>query len=125
MPPDTRRANARPPPPETGEPDSWQGLDFDFTEATFDGGDLSGAVFCGGTVSFDGAMFSDGSVDLRSVASWAKPPHFDTEVLDNPPRRAPSSLSNRRSTLTFAGRCCWAAADGIDADPGRVPPSTP
>lgn len=178
---------------EQENPQSWQGLDFDFTEATFDGGDLSGAVFCGGTVSFDGAMFTggtvicdravfsggtvsfnratfsggsvpftqaqfsdcvvrfdratfsgaavnfgevefsdgvvsfddatftrdkvsfyratfsgglvrfiharfsggkvsftdamfcDGSVDLRSVASWAKPPHFDTEVLDNPP----------------------------------------
>ncbi|MFJ9482260.1 hypothetical protein ACIRRI_46010 [Streptomyces mirabilis] len=127
-------------------PHSWQGHDFDFTAVTFDGGDLSGAVFSGGTVtfnaakfsgatvtfnaaefsggtvtfsfglrisdgtvsmdgavfsggtvSFDRAVFSDGTVsideavfsgatvDLRSVASWAKPPLFHDEALSNPP----------------------------------------
>ncbi|OEJ36310.1 pentapeptide repeat-containing protein [Streptomyces agglomeratus] len=39
---------------------SWQGHDFDFTGVAFDGGNLSGAVFSGGTVSFSGATFSGG-----------------------------------------------------------------
>ncbi|WCN80910.1 pentapeptide repeat-containing protein [Micromonospora sp. LH3U1] len=38
---------------------SWRGCDFDFTGAVFDGGDLSGATFGGGRVSFVGATFSD------------------------------------------------------------------
>jgi uncharacterized protein YjbI with pentapeptide repeats len=37
---------------------SWQGLDFDFTGAVFDGGDFTGAVFSGGTVNFSNARFS-------------------------------------------------------------------
>ncbi|MEE4597618.1 pentapeptide repeat-containing protein [Streptomyces sp. DSM 41524] len=41
---------------------SWQGHDFDFTGATFEGGDFSGAVFSGGTVHFRGAVFSGGTV---------------------------------------------------------------
>jgi uncharacterized protein YjbI with pentapeptide repeats len=39
---------------------SWQGLDFDFTGAVFDGGDFGGAVFSGGRVSFDRAEFPRG-----------------------------------------------------------------
>jgi hypothetical protein len=121
-------------------PHSWQGLHFDLSSVTFDGGDLSGAVFSGGTVdftraefsggtvsfdsaefsgglvSFDSARFSGGlvsfgrtvrfgfgaefsggtvdftraefsggTVELRSVASWAKPPLFHEEVLSAPP----------------------------------------
>jgi uncharacterized protein YjbI with pentapeptide repeats len=41
---------------------SWQGLNFDFTGAVFDGGDFSGAKFSGGTVRFIGAEFSGGTV---------------------------------------------------------------
>src|SRR5580658_83192 len=41
---------------------SWQGLNFDFTGAVFDGGDFGGAVFSGGEVSFDRARFSGGEV---------------------------------------------------------------
>jgi hypothetical protein len=37
---------------------SWQGLDLDFTGVVFDGGDFGGAVFSGGTVSFDSAVFA-------------------------------------------------------------------
>ncbi|MFD3504867.1 integrase [Streptomyces sp. NPDC058678] len=48
------------------QPHSWQGLDFDFTGVTFDGGDLSGAKFSGGVVRFDGAEFSGGSVDFAT-----------------------------------------------------------
>jgi hypothetical protein len=51
-------------------PHSWQGHDFDFTGVPFDGGDLSGAVFSGGTVSFDGATFPRGTVSFdRAVFS--------------------------------------------------------
>jgi uncharacterized protein YjbI with pentapeptide repeats len=45
-------------------PHSWQGLDFDFTGVTFDGGDLHGAVFSGGWVSFNDAVFSGGNVSF-------------------------------------------------------------
>jgi uncharacterized protein YjbI with pentapeptide repeats len=41
---------------------SWQGLDFDFASAVFDGGDFRGAVFSGGQVCFRGAVFSGGQV---------------------------------------------------------------
>src|SRR5215472_5760110 len=46
---------------------SWQGLDFDFTGAVFDGGDFSGAQFSGGTVDFTSAQFSGGTVDFTSA----------------------------------------------------------
>ncbi|WP_420076908.1 pentapeptide repeat-containing protein [Streptomyces sp. JL3001] len=41
-------------------PHSWRGHDFDLTEVTFDGGDLSDSVFSDGRFSFAGAVFSDG-----------------------------------------------------------------
>jgi uncharacterized protein YjbI with pentapeptide repeats len=43
---------------------SWQGLDFDFTGAVFDGGDFNAAQFSGGTANFGGARFSGGSVNF-------------------------------------------------------------
>lgn len=57
---------------------SWQGHNFDFTGAAFDGGDFVGAVFSGGSVSFasarlsgrvsfNGARFSGGNVDFSSA----------------------------------------------------------
>ena len=46
---------------------SWQGLDFDFTGAVFDGGDFHGAQFSGGTVSFHGAQFSGGTVSFHGA----------------------------------------------------------
>jgi hypothetical protein len=49
---------------EATHPHSWQGHDFDFTETTFDGGDFGGAVFCGGTVSFEGSEFVGGAVSF-------------------------------------------------------------
>ncbi|MFJ4905454.1 MULTISPECIES: pentapeptide repeat-containing protein [unclassified Streptomyces] len=59
---------------------SWQGHDFDLTEVTFDGGDLSGAQFSGGAVSFSGARFVsaqvrfDGALFTSGVVSfdWAE-----------------------------------------------------
>ena len=89
-----------------------------FYRATFSGGLVRfiHARFSGGKVSFTGAMFSDGSVDLQSVVSWAKPPHFDTEVLDNPPQGSVFPLQLSFDPEVRRG-CCWTAADGIDADP--------
>ena len=46
---------------------SWQGHDFDFTRAVFDGGDFNGAHFTGGRVSFDGAEFSGGRVSFADA----------------------------------------------------------
>ena len=46
---------------------SWQGLNFDFTGAVFDGGDFTHAVFSGGVVSFGGAEFSGGAVDFSNA----------------------------------------------------------
>lgn len=44
---------------------SWQGLDFDFTGAVFDGGDFYDAEFSGGTVRFSGAGFAAGEVTFN------------------------------------------------------------
>ncbi len=46
---------------------SWQGLDFDFTGVTFDGGDFSGAVFSQGSASFRNTRFSLGRVDFSGA----------------------------------------------------------
>jgi hypothetical protein len=43
---------------------SWEGLNFDFRGAVFDGGAFSGAHFSGGTVSFDDAQFSGGEIEF-------------------------------------------------------------
>jgi uncharacterized protein YjbI with pentapeptide repeats len=43
-------------------PVSWQGLNFDFSGAVFDGGNFDGAVFSSGKVSFFEAIFPDGIV---------------------------------------------------------------
>ncbi len=45
-------------------PRSWQGHDLNFTGAVLDGGDLSGAVFAGGTVDFSSAVFAGGTVSF-------------------------------------------------------------
>jgi hypothetical protein len=74
---------------------SWQGLDFDFTGAVFDGGDFAGARFSGGTVNFGharfpgstvtfgGAEFSGGTVDFSRSRDWSPPPAFPWT--DRPP----------------------------------------
>jgi len=45
----------------------WRSLDLDFTGTVFDGGDFSGAVFSGSTVSFTGAVFSGSTVDFTGA----------------------------------------------------------
>ncbi|MGD6749162.1 pentapeptide repeat-containing protein [Streptomyces sp. BH105] len=48
-------------------PHSWQGHDFDFTDAVFDGGDFSKANFSGGTVTFVGSQFLHGVVSFSEA----------------------------------------------------------
>lgn len=57
---------------ETEHLHSWQGHDFDFTGATFDGGDFTEATFSGGTVSFDEAAFSGGEVAFHRTTFSSK-----------------------------------------------------
>ncbi len=47
------------------EPTRWRDKDYDFTGVAFDGGDLSGAQFTSGKVSFSGATFTGAEVDFR------------------------------------------------------------
>ncbi|MET9686716.1 pentapeptide repeat-containing protein [Streptomyces coeruleorubidus] len=58
-----------------------------FYFATFDGDSLVSFInarFSGGLVDFEFATFSGGSVDLRRIASWEKPPRLDQWVWDYP-----------------------------------------
>src|ERR1700678_97319 len=59
---------------------SWQGLDFDFTGVVFDGGNFSGAVFSGGTVTFTAAVFSGGQVSFSSTVFSGALVKFDRAV---------------------------------------------
>jgi hypothetical protein len=59
---------------------SWQGLNFDFTGAVFDGGNFEGAVFSGGEVSFRGAEFSSGTVDFLGARFSGGRVLFDNAV---------------------------------------------
>ncbi|MEU4770320.1 pentapeptide repeat-containing protein [Actinosynnema sp. NPDC023794] len=60
----------------------WNGHDFDFTSAVFDGGDFNGAVFDGGTVSFRSAQFA-GDVSFRDVVfAEGVEVSFDDAVFD-------------------------------------------
>lgn len=49
------------------EPTRWRGKNYDFTGVVFDGGDLSGAHFSSGTVSFSGAEFIGGRVSFNGA----------------------------------------------------------
>jgi len=52
---------------QPGASTSWQGLDLDFTDVQFDGGDFTGAQFSGGSIRFCGAQFSSGKVDFSAA----------------------------------------------------------
>ena len=60
-----------------GAPVSWQGLNFDFTETVFDGGDFHAARFSGGIVLFTGAVFSSGTVDFADAEFSGGEVRFD------------------------------------------------
>src|SRR5262249_47806659 len=46
---------------------SWQGLNFDFRDVVFDGGDFNRARFSGGKVRFSHATFTGGTVDFHEA----------------------------------------------------------
>lgn len=50
---------------QEGAPVPWQGYDFDFSGAVFDGGSFSHAVFARGRVDFSNAKFTSGRVDFN------------------------------------------------------------
>lgn len=56
-------------------PNSWSNLNLDFTGVLFDGGDFSGAVFSGKSVSFSGASFTGTEIAFRNAV-------FSSENLD-------------------------------------------
>lgn len=56
-------------------PNSWSNLNLDFTGVLFDGGDFSGAVFSGKSVSFSGASFTGTEVTFKNAV-------FSSENLD-------------------------------------------
>jgi len=58
-------------------PISWQGLDFDFTGATFDGGNFGGATFSSGQARFVGAMFCGGQVNFEGATFTGGQVNFD------------------------------------------------
>ena len=55
----------------------WRGKDYDFTGVVFDGGDLAGAHFSGGLVSFDEAEFSGRSVSFDGACFSGGTVSFD------------------------------------------------
>ncbi|MFC6079924.1 pentapeptide repeat-containing protein [Sphaerisporangium aureirubrum] len=61
-----------------GSPVSWRGHDFDFSGATFDGGDFSGSLFSDGSaVSFKGAVFAEGVVRFDGAVFGSSEVSFD------------------------------------------------
>jgi uncharacterized protein YjbI with pentapeptide repeats len=55
------------PKPKPNAPTTWCGCALDFTNATFDGGDFTGAKFTGGVVLFDQAKFTTGLVSFNGA----------------------------------------------------------
>ena len=53
---------------------SWQGLNFDFTGAVFDGGGFGGAEFSGAKVNFDSAQFTGDKVSFDSAVRVLRRP---------------------------------------------------
>ncbi|MER6137096.1 pentapeptide repeat-containing protein [Streptomyces sp. NPDC001815] len=66
-----------------GRRHSWQGHNFDFTGAAFDGGDLGGVIFSSGAVHFGGAVFTGTAVNFsKAVFSGATVNFGATSHLD-------------------------------------------
>ncbi|WP_433384071.1 hypothetical protein ACQPZX_23085 [Actinoplanes sp. CA-142083] len=61
---------------------SWQGYNFRFEEAIFYGGDLTGARFTGGNVSFYGARFVEGKFHFNNVVFGGARVSFHRAVVE-------------------------------------------
>jgi hypothetical protein len=107
---------------DPGTPHSWCDLDFDFSNATLDGGGLHGAHFTGRYLFFNGARFTSGHIDLRSVRFAARRVDFSDAtfergcVVDFGEATFTSQDLRFRSTV-FAGRADFRAADFTGATP--------
>jgi hypothetical protein len=81
---------------------SWQGHDLDFTGVTFDGRDLSGAVFSGGTVNFRGAVLSGDRVFFsKAVFSGGRVILFEAVFAGSTVSFSEAAFSG--STVNFTG----------------------
>ncbi|WP_245646049.1 pentapeptide repeat-containing protein [Nocardiopsis trehalosi] len=61
----------------------WQGMDYDFTGAIFDGANLSRSVFSSGQMLFDNASFSSGKIDFSDAVFCGGRVSFNgTEISD-------------------------------------------
>jgi hypothetical protein len=85
------------------DPTAWCGHDLDFTNATFDGGDFSGAKFTGGGVSFHGAKFisAGGSLSLTRNSLWVRSP---STARNSPVARSASVRLNSPAALFSSTR---------------------
>ena len=85
------------------------GHDFDFTGATFDGGDFTKAVFSGGTVNFGGAEFCGGTVDFTEAEFSGGTVNFAGAGLAGGQVRAEREqlavLAPALANVTWAGGC--------------------
>ncbi|MFF4551385.1 pentapeptide repeat-containing protein [Streptomyces sp. NPDC001435] len=97
-------------------PHSWQGHDFDLTDVTFDGGDLSGAQFSGSMVDFSNAQFSGSTVHFdgarfsggRVVFDGAR---FSGDTVDFSSAQFSGGRVDFRSARFSAGRVVFHGAE--------------
>jgi len=92
---------------------SWQGLNFDFTGAVFDGGDFSGAKFSGGTVYFIGAEFSGGTVYFIGAVFSGGTVYFNGAVFSGGTTRFRDAVFSG-GTVSFDGAVF--SGGGLDFD---------
>ncbi|WP_242887768.1 pentapeptide repeat-containing protein [Actinomadura litoris] len=97
---------------------SWQGHDFGSSYVVFDGGDLSGAVFTGGTVSFLGVRFEGGVISFRGGQFEGGMVVF-AGASGQRPSGLPGGMADHLSQNDWIRDCGEAVWDVMGAGPGR------
>ena len=92
-------------------PTRWRGKDYDFTGVVFDGGDLHGAVFTGGTVDFSESQFTGGTVDFSDARFTGGTVRFE-EVSGSCPNGLAEAVERAESTMALPGHWQRTAAGG-------------
>lgn len=92
---------------------SWQGLDFTFTGAVLDGGDLTGAIFSGGRVDFREAIFPSGTFSFKDAVFCGVEVLFDRASFSN------SSIGFVGARFMDGRVSFWAAKVARSASPTR------
>ena len=107
-----------------GASHSWQGLNFRFEGAVFDGGDLNKARFTGGHVSFHrarfvGATFHFNDVVIDGASVWFTKSRFESGTFDL------SNLTLKSGKVVFTDASVIGAtikSEGFRAQGGKLPP---